>query len=268
MSKQKGDAPQSNDIAEWIFFGRVVPERVPVYLGPLDLHYEDKQGHVTDTRVFIHSSQITARVTTTVGEKNQYTQRNIIESIVRSMVDIAGFKRGIAFDVEIVSCVLPDKNIYTFGISIPILYNKNHLADLALTPEALNTLLSNPYVGLVLSDFREAMKSPAQTGFFCYRAADALMQSMKKGDKENDGAAWERMRSALRIDRAVLDFLKSHADWARHGKLGGVLDEERAEMFLLTEELIARFIEYLYDGGKPLGQDKFPTLQRQSVPTA
>jgi hypothetical protein len=56
------------------------------------------------------------------------------------------------------------------------------------------------------------------TGFHCYRAIDAMMQSMKDIENDKDEAAWTRLRDRLRVKRTPIDVVKAHADLPRHGK--------------------------------------------------
>ena len=71
---------------------------------------------------------------------------------------------------------------------------------------------TNVSAQMVLADFREAMRVAVGTGFFCYRAIEAMMQSMRGADITSDNSAWQQLRDRLRIDRSAIDEIKSHAD--------------------------------------------------------
>jgi len=117
---------------------------------------------------------------------------------------------------------------------------------------------------MALADFREAMRLAIGTGFFCYRAIEAIMQSMKAADQDKDGVAWERFRTALRIDRSAIDEIKRNADLPRHGKPSAIGDAERAKVLTLTDEMIKRFLELLVRPEKSLSPEEFPTLTTNS----
>jgi hypothetical protein len=103
-------------------------------------------------------------------------------------------------------------------------------------------------------------RRPTQSGFFCFRATEAMMQSLKHASNENDGVGWKRLRSALRVERSVLEFLKDHADWARHGRAGVITDSTRTQLFELTDVIISRYLEFLMRGKIELPEAEFPPL--------
>ena len=112
---------------------------------------------------------------------------------------------------------------------------------------------------LVLADFREAIRSPAGTGFFCYRAVEAMMQSMKMSqDDKDDGPAWNQLRTRLQVDRSAIDAIKMHADYPRHGKPQSIGDADRIKVFRLTDEIVRQFLPYLRRGKMPLALPEFP----------
>lgn len=113
---------------------------------------------------------------------------------------------------------------------------------------------------LVLADFREAIRNPVGTGFFCYRAVDAMMQSMKTAGDRKDAAAWALLRNRLQVDRSAIDAIKEHADDARHGKYRTITGVDRANVFRLTDEIVRRFLTYLRRGKIPLALAEFPLL--------
>jgi hypothetical protein len=113
---------------------------------------------------------------------------------------------------------------------------------------------------MALADFREAMRNPVGTGFFCYRAIEAMMQSMKANQDEKDGPAWEALRKGLQVSRAALEMIKDHADYPRHGKIKSISDANRAMVFRLTDEIVGRYLAYSSGGKIPLLSSDFPEL--------
>jgi hypothetical protein len=76
-----------------------------------------------------------------------------------------------------------------------------------------------------------AMRDAIGTGFHCYRAIEALMQSMKNDTTKTDKQAWVRLNEMLLLDRSAFEKIKAHADHPRHGKPSSITDPERAEYF-------------------------------------
>jgi hypothetical protein len=93
---------------------------------------------------------------------------------------------------------------------------------------------TNVSAQMVLADFREAMRVAVGTGFFCYRAIEAMMQSMKGADITSDNSAWQQLRDRLRIDRSAIDEIKSHADFPRHGRPSSITDADTKRHYLPT----------------------------------
>ena len=113
-----------------------------------------------------------------------------------------------------------------------------------------------------MADFREAMRNPPNTGFHCYRAIEAMMQAMKSEEDQKDSRAWELFRNNnLKITPACLKAIKVHADPPRRGKLYVMTDAQRAYVFVKTQSIIIRFLEYLKRGRMSLPEPEFPYLE-------
>jgi hypothetical protein len=250
-------------MSNWTFVGRILPERVPLKVAiPLSTGNEVEGLDIAyDCHIGIADSQVYADITVTRGNANLNTLKNLVEGNIRSITDLIGYLHGISFDVDIISAISRDTDERcVFGIAIPVLAQRRRPEDLGkIDADLLLALGPIPHARMVLADFREAMRTPIGTGFFCYRAVEAMMQSMKSNDREEDSQAWKRMRENLRIDRSAIDRLKSHADFPRHGRLSAISDEQRAEVFTIADECIRRYLEYLRLGQKPLSEKMFPT---------
>lgn len=165
-------------------------------------------------------------------------------------------------DVEIISAVSQETNEWSvFGIEVPVLASRRNKRDHGVVDARLVRVIGRSIPAqIVLADFREAMRTPVGTGFFCYRAIEAMMQSMKVAPQEKDASAWARLRETLSIDRTAIDAIKQHADLPRHGSPSVILDTDRAKVFVLADEIINRFLEYLIRGEKVLPSGEFPVL--------
>jgi len=69
-----------------------------------------------------------------------------------------------------------------------------------------------------------------------------MMQSMKAHPDDDDRPAWEALRSRLNLDRPVIDAIKVHADYPRHGKVSSISDADRAKVFRLTDQIVKRYL--------------------------
>lgn len=257
---------KGEQVSKWSFFGKVIPERVPVTLGmPLEgSATQPSLGFSFNFRIVIHNSQVIADVEIADGATDLTTLRNSVADHVRMITDIIGFERGYYLEVEIISAVSQETREWiVFGIEIPVLASRRRTREIdLLNVPLLNAVAKNIPAQQVLADFREAMKVPVGTGFFCYRAIEAMMQSIKVKPEEKDSPAWDRLRATLCIDRSVIDDIKQHADFPpRHGKPTAITDAERAKVFGLTAEIIERFLQYLIRGGKALPPQDFPVLK-------
>jgi hypothetical protein len=259
-------------MSTWTFFAKILPERVPVtWDTPLE-----GAGRVPlldlafNFKVVVHASQAIADITIKAGDADVASLRNVACDCIRRITDLVGYERGCWFDVEVVSAIRRDTNDWSvFGIEIPVLASRRKKGPIgAIDGAVVGAIIHEPATQLVLADFREAMRNPVGTGFFCYRAIEAMMQSMKTSADGADAPAWQLLRERLRVDRSAIDAVKKHADYPRHGKLSGMTDAERAQVFELTDEIIERFIAYLVCGKTALENGEFPDLTFAIAPMA
>lgn len=254
----------------WAFFGRVVPERIPLSIGaPIAWTSESVDlGIKMDLSFCVADGQLVCNTTVTEGSADAHTAKNFTETEVRSVVDLIGYLHGVRYDVDIISAVdLETGDRVVFGINIPVLTDRRKGAKAgdypppgALPVELLQKVTSEPAAQIVLQEFREAIGFAIGTGFHCYRAIEAMMQSVRTNDTEKEATAWDRLRQHLCLDRGAIDFVKDHADWARHGRPSRISDADRAKVFAITDEIIRRFIHYLLKDKTPLLAADFPVL--------
>ncbi len=251
-------------MAKWTFFGVVRPERFPVTWGtPLSgsLNQPDL-GVEADFRIAIHAGQVIVNLTITKGEPNLDSMRNIALSCAHDLTDLVGYASGCYFDVDIISAVSLDTDEWcTFGVQIPVIANRQNPhrgkaidADLVIASSELPARIA-------LRNFQLAMRDAEGTGFYCYRAIEAMMQSMKSDQIRTDKDAWQKLTTVLSLDRSVSDWIKSHADFPRHGKPFSMGEPDRAQIFELTDEILHRYLEYVRRGLGALPADQFPVLR-------
>ena len=111
-----------------------------------------------------------------------------------------------------------------------------------------------------LADLREAIRSPADTDLFCYRAIECIRQCyLDSNEKDNDSErkrSWERMRKELRICRSWFSTLENTSVVQRHGGLMGRTANERVEAMLRAWRVVDRFIMSAKDGFRPLPESE------------
>lgn len=252
-------------MSKWTFFGKVQPERLPVtWNTPLSGRARQSDLNIEfDFRTVIHASQVIVDITVTKGTPDVDTLRNTARGCALSITDLVGYTSGSHFEVEIVSAVCHDNNEWrVFGSEIPALVARtNSLRTNNIDGTLLQAVERNVGAQMALRDFQRAMRDAVDTGFYCYRAIEAMMQSMRPPGDTNDNKAWDHFLSVLSLDRSAKDEVKSHATFARHGRPSSMTDADRASVFELTDEIIRRYLEYLRRDTGPLSDTEFPILK-------
>ena len=176
----------------------------------------------------------------TKGSPDVYSIRIAAVECIRMITDLIGYQHGCYFDVEILSAVSQETSDWqVFANEIPVLASRRMRQTAGVIDGRLvQAIGANVSAKIALADFREAMRVPVGTGFFCYRAIESMMQSMKvQANEDENSVSWPRIREMLSIDRPVIDEIKQHADLPRHGKPSAISDTERAKVFELTDEI-------------------------------
>jgi hypothetical protein len=250
-------------MASWTFFGRVLPERVPLRMDLPKVTYTVAEfGLAYEAHVGIADGQFVADVTVTQGDVDIHTLRNLIGQNIRSTTDLIGYQNGFAYDVEVISAVSIDTgDRCIFGVTIPVLSERRGgVFATAIDAALLLAVGQERGAQIALANFREAIKVAVDSGFFCFRGIEAMMQSMRASDSEKDSVVWDRFRTALVVERAAVDYVQARADTPRHGRPSAITDAERTTALRLTDEMIRRYLEYLVRAKTPLSVGEFPTL--------
>jgi hypothetical protein len=246
----------------YVFSGKIIPERAAVDVSPpvkLQLRAEEADlafGAV----VTIGVSQVAAVVNTTSAQVDLSTLKNYVEDLVRVIVDAAGYLTGRGYDVEITSVVDSEGRQQVFGVGIPSLEKTQNERPLKFQ-DVLPLAMKSEHLRRALGDLREAIRSPVDTGFFCYRAVESIMQHFRKEeDRDDKGPGWERMREVLRIDRSWIEYLKGKADLQRHGLTPYMSGENRSIAMQHAWKVVDRFCVYAHGGYIPPDKKEYPLL--------
>lgn len=247
---------------KWTFFGRVLPERIPLRIeGPEFVGIARQAGIRFRSKVEIADGQFIVPVTIESGQIDVYSLRNLVENHIRYITDLIGYLHGGSFDVDIVSAVGDEGSAVVFGITVPVLEESRKGQPGEIAADLMQAVAESIPARMVLARFREAIRSPVDTGFFCYRAIETMMQSMKANPNDNDKTSWDLLRRQLQVDRGVIDAIKAYADDPRHGKVSSIRDDERAKVFRLTDEIVRRYLTYLRRGKSALPSSEFPRFE-------
>jgi hypothetical protein len=248
-------------MTRWTFFGRVLPERIPLGITLPEWTSEVPQfGLRFRITIQIADGQFVVPVIIESGQIDVHTLRNLVENDIRIASDLIGYLIGGSFDIDMISATSDAGPSVIFGIKIPALHETRPERPPVIEADLLLAVARNIPARLVLADFREAIRNPVGTGFFCYRAVEAMMQSMKGDPDDKDGPAWAKLHDRLQIDKSFIDEIKKHGDYPRHGKVSLIDDADRATVFRLTDQIVRRYIEYLRREKTPLSASEFPTL--------
>lgn len=189
------------------FSGRVYPERaqVQIKLPGWRCSFVDKgSGIVGEMSTEISLPQISAIFYSEEPVKDVMTLKNAVEDAIRLQLDILGYVLGCGYDAEITQAVLLETNEQiVFGVGIPVLESRKN-QDFASIFHLFNKEESD-FLRRCLADLREAMKTPKDTGEFCYRAIETLRKFFAKQNKLDDNKrdecskAWQVLRNQLQV---------------------------------------------------------------------
>src|SRR5665811_346167 len=133
-------------MARWTFFGRVLPERLPLRIDPsITGHHEGGLGVCFDFTIGIADGQIAATINSTGENQEVHTVRNAVENTIRNLTDVVGYLNGLSYDVEIISAAcLDDGRQCIFGPAIPVLAARHRSSGNQLSSELLQAIASDP----------------------------------------------------------------------------------------------------------------------------
>jgi hypothetical protein len=167
------------DQYDYTFFARVLPERVPITImcPPLPITMPDVGKVIVLTH--IDASQVICKIKFLEGSMGISSLRNFVESQVRALVDFAGYHMKAVFDVDVISMCWGSSHVHIFrNDMMELIQTRDKHAD-GPDYELLKAVTGEPLAISVLADFREAMLIRRGAGFFCYRAIESMIQSMR-----------------------------------------------------------------------------------------
>jgi len=243
----------------YIFSGKVLPERTNVNITPIEVKMEAIDAGISSTaNVSIIASQVSVVIYTN-SDSDIWTLKNAVEYLVRGLVDAFGYLSGRGYDIEITSVVNYEGKYTVFGVGMSEL-EKSQNDRSSSFQQLLTAMDKSQNLHRVFGDLREAIRSPHDAGFLCYRAIENIHQSFMK-EKDDDAKAWENLRKALLIDKSWIFQVKEFADPVRHGGTVYISGEKRILIMQHTWKLVDRFCLYVYGDFKPLSEGEFDLLK-------
>ncbi len=233
----------------YLYEGLILPERAQ-----LTLQFEVGFKHFTSdaiavARVSILLNQIAVWIDSDV-EWNIYDLRNIVKSILQNQVAVIGYLKGYAYEVEIRRVLHHELGIdQVFGIDIPCIAERNKSIDFEERITAIREKtfgMEGRLLHRCFNDLVMAMKSPDDTGFYCYRAIESLRQHCIikfQIPPENKSMQWKKLREIAQCKEEVIRAIKESADAVRHGDVIDMTSEDRKTLFLSTWDIVDSYIE-------------------------
>ncbi len=233
---------------EYTFFGKIIPERTNVQIPTVNLTINNPDAKIQgNLAVSILLSQITAKFISETIIDNFYALKNIIEDAIRVETDTLSFFLDCGYDLDLITMVdstFEHNIIFGAGLGEPISTGDNLNLKFYKTLELFSDE-RGAFLQRCFGDYREAIRTIKDTGFFCYRSIESLRQYfVYQNNNCSDKDSWNILRTTLNIDRTEIDYIKSFADIVRHGGAKFISEEERINIIKTTKRIILSFIIY------------------------
>ncbi|HEY3797115.1 MAG TPA: hypothetical protein VGL58_02095 [Caulobacteraceae bacterium] len=246
----------------WTFLARILPERVPIRFGqPIDGTWASDLGFEYTFSLRVSDAHVVMNLSAPDGI-DLFTLRNCALEQIGSLVALVGYERGLAFEIDILAANRVDADgTMFFGIGIPSLMERRQKGpEFELSNDLVLAVMADVGAQIALKNFKLAIRVAVDSGFYCFRAIEAAMQSMKEHPSDQDAKGWTQLRGDLRVERGAIDFVKKHSDLPRHGKPSVIMDVDRGKVFRITDEIVGRYLKYLVGGRHALAEEAFPML--------
>ena len=246
-------------------FGIVHPTRLCLSVAndaSNSIDWEGKEKERFKISYSIKDSQIVLQVEVWKRRGNYWDVRNIVKALLQRQVDARGFDPSdlggqsvVGLDVELVSLLDHKTNEAIYFIDIEKIFDHGKTPN--LPPKFRAYAVQNSYLALALANFREAIRKPDETAFYCYRAFEALVTN--DPSSKTTEADWGSFRDALNVTKETL---KKHEveSIIRHGRMVPQSWEERKDQLRIAWYVIFRFVMYLDRNCDALPKSNYPVL--------
>jgi hypothetical protein len=250
-------------MSTFTFFGKVLPERDNLRIPMItEVKIEAREAGIKfDATISISASQVFVVLRNVEGSGDIITLKNYAEYLVRTIIDAQGYISAKGYDVEIVS--FADSNGKTGVFDVGVLHKDLEENKRPLHFHEVTIIVwQSPHLRRALADLRESIRSPVDTGFFCFRAIESIRQYFVKAEDGKETApSWERLRTTLRIDRSYFAKVQTFAEPQRHGETPYTSGEDRIDLMRHAWQVVDRFCLYLLRGRQQLPDTEFDLLK-------
>lgn len=233
----------------YLYEGLILPERAQLSL-QFEVHFKHLTSDVSARAcVSVVLNQVAVWIYSDV-KWDIFDLRNVVKTILQNEVAVIGYLKGYAYEVEIRRVLHPELGIdNVFGIDIPCIAERNESINLDARIAFIRertTGIEGILLNRCFNDLVMAMKSPDDTGFYCYRAIESLRQHCIikfKLNPENKSMQWKKLREIAQCDENTIRSIKESADPLRHGDVMSITSEDRKTLFLKTWDIVDSYIE-------------------------
>jgi hypothetical protein len=200
-------------------------------------------------RFNVYNNQVTIILNCEDETASLETIRNYVKFHIETFLNAYGFTSGRAYNLEIVKVYDSDLDVtWVYGIDIPLLeernrnlYKDSHFGNVV----SLSTDKDGVYLRRCLADVNLAMIHLEDSAFYCYRAIEALRQHFGvKANSKDDKKQWKLMAAALSASEDDIEEIKRLAAPSRHGLPTSLNEDDRAQIFIKTWEIVDKYIAY------------------------
>ena len=233
----------------YIFEGIVLPERAQLtFKKTIEFtHISSSISGRADLSILLN--KVCVWVDTQV-EWDIFDLRNTVRYMVQNELSIIGYLYGYAYDLEIVRVLNRALNIdYVFGIDIGCIVERNSKINKEELMKVIRDKIQDDegvFLHRCFSDLSMAIKVPEDTGFYCYRAIESLLQHcVAKFNLLSQGKPkqWQKLRDIAKCGKETILRIKNFADPTRHGNISLITSEERRELFIDTWNIVDEYLK-------------------------
>lgn len=235
----------------YLFQGVVLPERAQ-----LSLSFELGFSHISSgvagvAKVSIVLNQVAVWIESD-HEWDIFDLRNVVKNFVQGQLDMIGYIKGYAYDLEVTRALNKSRNIdFVFGIDIPFLTERSKDLDLNTELNTLRNKMIGPngvYLSRCFNDLVSAMKHADDTGFFCYRAIESLLHHCATNhglSSAEKSIQWQKFRDVADCAEETLRSIKEAADPLRHGKNMEITSDNRSALLMSTWAVVDTYFQHI-----------------------
>ncbi len=231
------------------FQGVILPERAKLSFSyEMDFSTKDVADPIR-MKVDIINNQLAVWVDSNLNW-DIFDLRNIVRNLVQNHLNMLGYLKGYAYDLEIIRVINRSKNIdYVFGIEIPCLEKRGKDVNLDIEIPFLREKTSGElgkFINRCLNDLVSAMKDADDTGFYCYRAIESLRHHCSNShniSKEKKSVQWDKFRKISKTSLEDINKIKISANSLRHGEPVHIASDQRAVILLDTWAIVDNYLK-------------------------